>query len=327
MEKDIVDISGVEGNDLMDLFAHVLIRGIEHLKRRGMDRGYRPVMESASLIRGKIDFNESIRCMEHIKGRLFCRYDDLSYNILHNQILKATLTNLINNESISNKNREELISTRSLFRSVDDIRLHSRIFSMVQLHSNNWFYDFLIKICKLIYDSIMPDETAGRFKFRNILENEVVMHNVFERFVRNFYYYEQKEYRVKRENLKWDLTSDDETSMSYLPNMQTDITLESPERKIIIDTKYYKDMYRTHYEKKSINQNHMNQITSYLNNTAASGAEKDLNCAGILLYPAINDHANHNYKYQNHRILIQTIDLTDEWRNIHDNLLEIIKKI
>ena len=55
---------------------------------------------------------------------------------------------------------------------VDDIRLSSQIFSRVQLHRNNSFYDFLLKICELIYYNLFISEESGESKFRDFLQDE-----------------------------------------------------------------------------------------------------------------------------------------------------------
>ena len=39
-ERDIVDVSGIDTTSLIELFAKVLIGGMGHLLRRGLDQGY-----------------------------------------------------------------------------------------------------------------------------------------------------------------------------------------------------------------------------------------------------------------------------------------------
>ena len=63
---------------------------------------------------------------------------------------------------------------------------------------------------------------------------------LFEDFVRNFYNQEQGEFKVKREDIKWDAIALGNSNLSLLPKMQTDIILISSNRKIVMDTKFYK---------------------------------------------------------------------------------------
>ena len=109
------------------------------------------------------------------------------------------------------------------------------------------------------------------------------MARLFETFVRNFYKIEQSEFTVKGEeikwkctpegeidrqmlHIKWKLTSESEEDLRMLPIMQTDISLCSSMRKIIIDTKFYKEAFKAKYAQEKINSNHLYQLFSYLKN-------------------------------------------------------------
>ena len=65
------------------------------------------------------------------------------------------------------------------------------------------------------------------------------MARVFEDFVRNFYRTSQRAFVVKPLQLAWQAMPIAVTADVQLPTMRTDVYLESPERRIILDTKYY----------------------------------------------------------------------------------------
>jgi len=56
-ERDTVAIKAVEGNQVIDLLAKVLIGGMNHLFRRGLDRGYIEFEAETKRIKGKIDLS------------------------------------------------------------------------------------------------------------------------------------------------------------------------------------------------------------------------------------------------------------------------------
>ncbi|SVC05274.1 uncharacterized protein METZ01_LOCUS258128, partial [marine metagenome] len=58
------------------------------LIRRGLDREYVEINEESRSIRGKIDFNTTIKKNLLQNAKIACAYDDLSHNVLHNQIIK-----------------------------------------------------------------------------------------------------------------------------------------------------------------------------------------------------------------------------------------------
>ena len=79
------------------------------------------------------------------------------------------------------------------------------------------------------------------------------------------------------------------------PAMLTDITLQGKNKKIIIDTKYYKEAFQTRYDKQKINSSNLYQLFSYLKNQEMD-SEITLNCEGILLYPSIQNDFVHSFK-------------------------------
>jgi 5-methylcytosine-specific restriction enzyme subunit McrC len=143
---------------------------------------------------------------------------------------------------------------------------------------------------------------------------------LFEEFVRNFYRLEQEKYRVYREDIIWDITAGDK---SFLPKMQTDISLEGKETKIIVDTKYYKEALNVHYDKERIKSENMNQMFAYLKNIENT-SEINRKCEGILLYPTVTKQFDINITTHGHKISFKTINLNQEWPGIKEDLLSVI---
>ena len=186
-EQEVVNVSGIDSTSILDLFAKVLIGGLKHLFKRGIDRGYVTYAEDTKCLRGKICFAPTLKRNLLIKAQVFCEYDELSHNVLHNQIIKASLRSLILVEGLNLELKDELIGLYRKLHEIDDIQLNSSIFSRVQLHRNNAFYDFLLKICELVFENLLISEDPGKSKFRDFLQDEKKMAYLFEEFVRNFY--------------------------------------------------------------------------------------------------------------------------------------------
>jgi len=319
-ESDIVEVKGIESTELCDLFAKVLISGTSHLLKMGLDRGYLLIGEEISGIKGKIDFSSSLKGNLLKKARAYCLFDELDHNILHNQILKSTLLKLALVDELDDTLRASLYNLLRRLSEINEIHLSQAVFRKVQLNHNNAFYDFLLKICELVIDNLLPTHERGRSKFRNFLEDEKQMSTLFESFVRNFYRLEQKTYKVGREDIQWDISGDDRR---LLPKMQTDISLESDDKKIIIDTKYYSEALSEHYGVKKIREPNLYQIFAYLKNIEKK-SEKDKFSTGILLYPFVDIDLDYTVNIQGHEIVIRTINLYQDWHKIHADLLAII---
>ncbi len=326
-ERNVVDVSGIESTSVLDLFAKVLIGGLRHLFKRGIDRGYVTYAEDTKCLRGKICFAPTIKRNLLMKAQVFCEYDELNHNVLHNQIIKASLGSLIRVEGLNIELKDELIGLYRKLQEIDDIQLSSAIFSRVQLHRNNGFYDFLLKICELIYDNLLITEDPGKSKFRDFLQDETKMAYLFEEFVRNFYKIELASkyhgYKVKgSEYIFWDVKEADGDGENFLPVMKTDISIRTPSAYIIIDTKYSKETLQS-YHKKTVKSKDLYQLFAYLKNIEKRGGEF-INCEGILLYPTVDQDLDLKYEIQGHKISVRTIDLSKDWRKIHNDLMLIV---
>jgi 5-methylcytosine-specific restriction enzyme subunit McrC len=79
---------------------------------------------------------------------------------------------------------QELRALVRRFPEVTDVRLERSVFSRVQLHRNNAYYDRMLKVAELAFDCLLPDPTGNGFMFRDVLRDETKMARVFEDFVR-----------------------------------------------------------------------------------------------------------------------------------------------
>lgn len=322
-EKDVVAVEAIDTTTLADLFARVLINGTNHLLKQGFDRGYVQQQEWTGRLRGRICFQEAVRRNASMSGRLPCDFDELSYNVLHNRILKATMRRLIRTQGLAAECSEGLTRLCRLFSDIQDIELCNRLFGQVQLHRNNQFYDFLLKVCELIYQNLLISEKSGTSKFRDFIRDKRQMAALFENFVRNFYRL-HTDYQVKREDIYWwHWIPADQAAKSLLPKMQTDVSLTSRSRKIIIDCKFTPEATQHHYEAETLRSAHLYQINAYLDNLP-EGQLTDI-CEMMLLYPAMELPFSATYNdSKGRKISIRTIDLNQPWQGIHDDLLALV---
>ncbi len=320
-EREVVNVEAVDITCLSDLFARVLINGTNHLLKGGFDRGYVPLHEWTGRPRGRICFQEAVHKNASKTSTLPCDFDDLSYNVLHNQILKATMRRLIRTEGLAAEFSEGLAQLCRLFSGIQDIELTNRLFGQVQLHRNNQFYDFLLKVCELIYRNLLVSEKSGTCKFMDFVRDRRQMAILFENFVRNFYRI-HTDYTVKREDIYWHWIAADHVAAGLLPKMQTDISLNSETRKIIIDCKFTPEATQHHYEAETLRSSHLFQIHAYLNNLPKGGLNDS--CEIMLLYPTVDSPLFASYADNGRKISIRTIDLNQPWRGIHKDLLALI---
>jgi 5-methylcytosine-specific restriction enzyme subunit McrC len=321
-EGEVIDVGGVDSPEIVDLFAKVLIGGLKHLIRRGIDRGYRPVEEELPILRGRVNFKGCLRLILRRAPRLLCEFDELHPNILTNQILKATISRLVKVETIDKELAHELRMLSKSLYNVSEPPLSKQLFRQVQIYRNNAFYDFLINICELIHEATLPGGDGDHYVFSDILRDEKKMALVFQDFVRNFLRLEQAQYRVTPLQMRWDAVGD-EDQLQMLPLIRTDIHLENAERQIIIDTKYYLDALQHYHGKSSLRSENLYQLFSYLKNAEAVGGPYR-NAEGILLYPAVGEKISFSAHIQGHRMRVNTLNLDQPWQKIRSDLLATI---
>ena len=323
-ERDIVNVDAIDATSLLDLFAKVLVNGTNHLLKRGLDRDYVTWADDSKCLRGKICFAPTLKRNLLVKANINCENDELSHDVLHNQVLKSTIRSLIHIDGFSGDLREELIGLYRKLHEIEIIELNRAVFSRIQLHQNNAFYDFLLKICELIYDNLLISEDQGKSKFRDFFQDEKQMAFVFEEFIRNFYKIEAKAHRVSREEIPWQAKILDNSAALYLPKMITDVSIEKDGSKVIVEVKYYKEALAIHYEKEKFHSPHMFQLFAYLKNLEAKGGV-NTNCSGILLYPKVEKDIHSNMEMFGHKVMVRTLDLNRHWKSIHKDLIDILE--
>lgn len=310
--------------DILNLLAAVLNRGADQLLRRGLDRGYRHHVEAIPGIRGKLDLSATLKGGHLRRLRTVCEFDELTADVLHNQILKSTARRLLRTDGLDTNLLRPVRVTLDRLVGVSEIPLTARSFGSVQLHRNVRQYRLLLDVCRLIHECLIPHEQRGRFRFEDFTRDEHKMTLLFERFVRNFYRRHLPAWKVKRDRFKWDPIEGSPEDLALLPRMETDITLIRSGRRFIIDTKFSLTSLQRFRDKESLRSGHLYQLFAYLQNLSSiHGPEAKID--GMLLYPEIDRRLDVHYQLHGHHVFIKTINLNQEWREIHADLLHLVE--
>ena len=331
---------GVERCDsIANLLVHVLLNATDDLLKRGLSQDYTVYGTEIDGIKSKINIGETLKLGRYKQGRIYCDFDELSSDILVNQIIYSTLRNALKIHGLSEQNESRLLTTIRRMPQMKRIRLFDSVFKSVRLHRNNTYYQFAINICRLLHQSMLPNESlSGKWNITDLMDDERVMNRIFEKFLMNFYKQECHEYYpdVGRSHIRFQLTpfgmtfakSTDE-AYRLLPVMETDMTLYNPrtKRKIILDAKYYKETLVSKYgERGKIRREHLSQILTYVMNQENDAALHTKDTQGILVYPTVDSELDVSYAYKdtNHVIRVSTVNLNQDWQMIEQRLKDII---
>jgi 5-methylcytosine-specific restriction enzyme subunit McrC len=318
-----IETGTTDSPEIVDLFATVLMKGVRGLIRRGLDRGYLEVAEDTSSPRGRIVLGSTIRRNLRLRGQVHCLFDELQYNVLHNQIIKTTLRRLANAERLDPELAHELSTLHGRLGWISEIRLSGDVFRRVQVSRNMGHYELLIRICELLHEYLLPEQGGGRSKFMDVVKDQSKMALIFQDFVRNFFHLEQKVYRVSGGTIYWDAEAPKQEDVQFLPEMRTDMMLRSSKHTIVIDTKYYAEALVRHFGARKLRADHMYQLFSYLKNLERVDGP-DSKADGILLYPTVETSLHLEYQIGDHRVSILSINLNQHWSKIHADLLAIL---
>ncbi|UQD70487.1 hypothetical protein JEY40_31690 [Bradyrhizobium japonicum] len=308
--------------DLPNLFARVLVNGVHRLLRRGLDRGYLGFEEELRSPRGRLLINRTIKELTLQRGAVCCQIDELCSDVLHNQIIKSTAITLANHRQIKPSLAHDLRLIWRKMEGVSVLRLRPSLFRSVQLSRNNAQYSALMKLCELVCRAMLPDEHGSGSRFSDILGDEELMSRVFEDFLRNFYFYEQAVFTVRREDMRWRLDAGPGGDPSLVPIMRTDVVLRSPRNTIVMDAKFYSDPFPRSSGTPKIRSGHLYQLFAYMKH--ASDRAAGLPVRGALVYASPGDGCLHRYRVDGHEIAVAAIDLSKPWKQVHSALISLL---
>ena len=86
-ENGYKDIATEQFDNVGELCAAILAKGISVQLKRGLGKEYVSQTEPLSSLRGKIDIAESIKAQSMLRKQLVCTYDDFTVNSYMNRIL------------------------------------------------------------------------------------------------------------------------------------------------------------------------------------------------------------------------------------------------
>jgi 5-methylcytosine-specific restriction enzyme subunit McrC len=304
--------------DLPNLFSKLLSAGTRRLFRRGLDRGYKTFTDELPGPRGRLRLDRMVKAATQLRGTAVCDFDELTHDVLHNQILKTTLIELSRCPDVNKETRHDLRSLARQFHNVADIRLSASCFHGIVVSRNNREYIFLMRLCQFVFWSLMPDERGAAARFQQVLDDEFRMSAVFEDFLRNFFQLHHTEYRVRSESPEWYVSQATEADLELLPRMVTDITLRHPDHTIIVDAKFYRKALAQSPYGERVRSQHLYQLVTYLQNERMR--QDDTNLSGMLIYPDVGRSLRLRYRLLGIPVLVATVDLGQDWHDIEIEL-------
>lgn len=172
-----------------------------------------------------------------------------------------------------------------------------------------------------------PQNNAYRCVLSSCAENSIYEVNemLYEKFILEYYRKEFKnQFTANASQIPWQLDNEEN---SMLPVMQSDIMLQSGEKVLIIDAKYYEHSTQVQFDKHTLHSGNLYQIFTYVKNKEYELREKNHTVSGMLLYAKTDEeiYPNNVYQMSGNQITVRTLDLNLPFDEIAGQLNTIAK--
>jgi 5-methylcytosine-specific restriction enzyme subunit McrC len=322
------DIKKESFDNIHNLFAAILAKGIGLQLKQGLYREYINRVENLPVVRGKIDMPGTIKNRLEHRMIVSCDYDELSENNLLNQILKSTVFLLLRQKDVQEKYKAELKKEMLLFSEVDQIELQHTRWSDIRFQRNNRTYQLLLAICQLLVEGSLLTTESGEYRLASFVD-EQRMSRLYEKFILEYYAQEfgqrLKGFSSRALQIPWQL---DDGYDALLPVMQTDITLTYGNQTLILDAKYYERTLQTNFDVQTLHSGNMYQIFTYVKNKEAELKGTGHQVSGMLLYAKTDEDLvpDNVYHMSGNQISVKTLDLNQEFPEIAKQLNKIVEE-
>ena len=236
----------VEDNpdDIPDLLAEILAHVVERRLRRNLTYGYRPQEAILGRVRGRIDLLSTERHQLMARGKVACRFENLTVNTPRNRFVRGALG------AIARVVRRPDLRFRclSLAASLKHLGVTGEVPSRPEMstdrcgrHDSN--DQHMVAAARLAFDLALPTEGHGNVSLGVPDREATWVRHLYERAVGGFYdvVLSPHGWKVDRGRpLSWLIEQKTGGIDRILPSMRTDIVLEHhlTKRRIVIDTKF-----------------------------------------------------------------------------------------
>lgn len=321
-QNNYTEIAGEKFDDIYDLFAEILARGISYQLKQGLYREYVAKNESMQTVKGKINISGTILNRMRNNQQIVCDYDELSENNIYNRILLTTATTLINHSDVKKEKKSKLKQLMLFFQNVQPIDIHTIRWNTLRFDRNNRNYRMLLYLCYFIISEWLMTTEDGNFKMRGFSDDH--MCRLFEKFVLEYYKKHHPELKANAAQIGWNIV-EESTDTSVLPIMQSDVLLSLGERTLIIDTKYYSKIMQQQYGKEKLRTAHLYQINTYV---TQYDKNHQFNVDGMLLYAKTKEDVIDDTQVtlqDGYKLYVRSLDLNTDFDTIKKRLDSFIR--
>ena len=325
-------------HEIPDLVAEILTRAVERRLRRNLSSEFHRREAALTRVRGHIDVLRTERRHLLQQGKIACSFDELTTDTPRNRYVRTALIHLhrlVNGTELVRRCRITAAALEragvglSGFHSVG-LKGHRSPVSAGRIHGED---RQMLAAAELAFNLRLPTEDPGQSRLPAPDREERWARRLFEAAVGGFYdtVLVPKGWSVRTGGqMNWQVESPTAGIGQILPNMKTDIVLESPDGRndpegyrLVIDTKFTGILGTGQFGNPTLKSEYIYQIYAYLRSQERQPDPLSLTASGMLLHPSVGQEVDEAATIQGHRIRFATVDLAADSLKIRNRLLEL----
>lgn len=323
----------VEDNpdDIPDLVAEMLCHQVERRIQRNLSYGYQSREAVLGRVRGRIDLLNTERHRLLDRGKVACRFNELTVDTARNRYVRAALeeiSKIVYRDGLAHRCRSLAASLRRIGVTGERPRRGKGSIDRFGRHDVN--DQPMVSVAHLAFNLALPTQSAGA-KNLSLPDREITwIRKLYEKGLAGFYdvVLSGKGWRVDAgKTIGWLVENKSPGIDKILPSMRTDIILNHSDagRRIVIDTKFNSVVTRGWYREETLRSGYIYQIYAYLRSQEGNGDSLAESASGLLLHPSVGDMVNEAVVIQNHEIRFATVDLAATAKEIREQLLQVLE--
>jgi 5-methylcytosine-specific restriction enzyme subunit McrC len=312
----IGDAGAEEFENLHNLFAEIIIRGMHRQLKRGLPRAYKCEKEELGNLRGKIDFHSSVRQMTFTRRRLACEFDEFTEDTPGNRLIKYAIIRLLRQDSVASDRKHYLKFLWSSLAGVTDVQYRT----IPPQRTGGEEYVTLVNICRFLLDGLLM-HAGGGHKMQEWLPDEQ-MSSLYEHFLLAYFRKHHAYFNARSARIDWNMAE----VPTAMPEMKSDVFLTYGGKTLIIDAKFYKRTMAERFEKRSYHSHNLYQIYAYVKNADTT---KSGNVEGMLLYAKTDEAVtpDSDCAIDGNTFSVRTLDLSQRFDGIRAQLEHIAESL
>jgi 5-methylcytosine-specific restriction enzyme subunit McrC len=316
-------------DDIPDLVAHFLCHFVERRIKRHLSYGYQSREAVLCRVRGRIDLLNTERHRLLDRGKIACRFDELTIDTTINRYIRdalETISNIVRSCPLAKQCRSLMTYLRRM-GVTGKLPNHREVpidfFGMHDADDRS-----MIDAAHLAFNLALPTESHGTRHLSLPNREDTWIRHLYEKGIAGFYkvVLSKSEWRVKAsQKFQFQIESQSQGIGNVLPCMEADIILDNKSklRRIVIDTKF-KSVIITGRFREILESRNIYQIYTYLRSQEGNGDPLSDNASGLLLHPSVDIMLNEAAVIQNHEIRFATVNLGATAKEIRKQLLLVL---